>query len=185
MDASSSIDMSSRVARYGDLEVMDYQTNKDLPQDVRDIVWARKIMPVIAYDSQIGNPFGTKAPIDGASGMTMLLATCPPGQGPGLHKHHRSYETFTVMQGTFEFSWGDEGENTVVLGEFDTLSVPPGPSRAFRNIGSGEGVLQVIITGGKSDLDDITFPPLTAERISALGPNYLEHLEKSGMSFER
>ena len=34
--------------------------------------------------------------------MPMTLAVCPPGQGPGLHNHVKTYETFTVLKTRFE-----------------------------------------------------------------------------------
>jgi quercetin dioxygenase-like cupin family protein len=38
--------------------------------------------------------------------MTVTLAVCPPGTGPGLHTHHQTCETFTVLPGSFCFTWG-------------------------------------------------------------------------------
>ena len=90
-----------RIGRFDRLQPM--STAKDLgwvPQGAMDIVYARKLMPVILDDTK--NPFGNVAPIFGAAGMTMTLAVCPPGQGPGLHAHRCTYETFTVLSGVVQ-----------------------------------------------------------------------------------
>ena len=74
-------------------------------------------------------PINAGAPIRGAAGMTMALAVCPPGQGPGLHAHRETYETFTVLKGEFEVRWNDDGGEREVLRPFDTISFPPGVCR--------------------------------------------------------
>ncbi len=176
--------MQRRAARFSELDVIEAQKG-DMPVEVRDIIYSRKLMPVItlAESDTGGTPFGRSAPILGAGGMTMTYAVCPPGTGPSLHRHLQTFETFTVMQGRFEFSWGEDGANTIVLGEFDVISIPPGISRAFRNVSDAEGILQVIITGGVHDMDDIEFPASTARQIERHGKRYLEEFEARGLRF--
>ena len=154
--------MEARLARFKDLTPMASQRNPKIPQKAADMIWARKLLPVITYGEGTESPFGTAAPISGAGGMSITVAACPPGTGPGLHAHHKTYETFTVLQGRFEVTWGDGGEDSVVLDQFDTISVPPGVCRAFTNVSAGEGVLQVIITGGVHDMEDIALNSSTA-----------------------
>ena len=176
-------EMSARISRFADLKPMASQGNPKIPQEAADLIWARKLMPVITY-GELETPFGTAAPISGAAGMSMIVAACPPNTGPGLHSHHRTYETFTVLQGTFEVTWGDDGQHGVVLERLDTISVPPGVCRSFRNVGEGEGLLQVVITGGVHDANDIAFPPSVADKIDAMGTGVLEEVEKTGLSFD-
>ena len=92
----------------------------------------------------------------------------PPGTGPGLHAHHKTTETFTCLQGRFEFRWGDQGEHSIELDQFDVLAVPAGVCRAFRNISLEQGPLQVLITGGIHDIEDIAFPPAVAEELDGI-----------------
>ncbi len=113
--------------------------------------------------------------------MTMTLARCPPGQGPALHSHDQTYETFTVLQGRFEVTWNDDGRDTVVLEPFDTISVPPKVCRAFRNVGDTQGVLQVIITGGVHDMNDIDMVPEVGRRLEALGVR--DRFDAVGLTF--
>jgi uncharacterized RmlC-like cupin family protein len=163
---------------------MQAQRDPSVPLEAADIIWSRKLMPVIALDSTTVTPVNDQnAPIIGAAGMTITIAVCPPGQGPTLHAHRKTYETFTVMQGAFEFAFGDKGEHRVVLGRFDTISVPPAICRAFRNVSDEEGILQVIITGGVHDMNYIDVVPEAEREIGRLAPDFLEKLKASGFTF--
>ncbi len=165
----SQAEMEARVARYQDLQPIPIQQDASVPQEANDLVYARELLSVIGLESAAETPINAGAPITGAGGMTMTLARCPPGQGPALHSHNQTYETFTVLQGRFEVTWNDDGRDTVVLEPFDTISVPPKVCRAFRNVGDAQGVLQVIITGGVHDMNDIDMVPAVGRRLEALG----------------
>ncbi len=175
-------DMAGRVARYRDLEPLPVQTAAGVPQEAKDVIYARKLLSVIGLESG-ATPVSAGAPIKGAAGMTMTLAVCPPGQGPELHAHVKTYETFTVLRGRFEVRWNDDGAERLVLEELDTVSVPPGVCRAFRNIGATEGILQVLITGGVHDMQDIDFARQIADRLEAIDPAARAYFERAGFSF--
>jgi quercetin dioxygenase-like cupin family protein len=153
-----------------------------VPLEAKDVIYARKLLSVIGLESG-STPVSSNAPIRGAAGMTMTLAVCPPGQGPELHAHVKTYETFTVLRGRFEVRWNDDGSERLVLEEFDTVSVPPGVCRAFRNIGDGEGVLQVLITGGVHDMQDIDFARQIGDRLAAIDPGARAYFEQAGFTF--
>lgn len=176
----SAREMAKRIARYGELKPLPIQ-NPSIPEKARDVVYARKLLSVIGLETS--TPINAGAPILGAAGMTMTLAVCPPGQGPGLHSHRQTYETFTVLQGRFEVSWNDDGSERATLGLYDTISFPPGVCRAFRNIGEAEGILQVIITGGVHDMTDIDFSQKAREQIEAVRPGLAGEFEKAGFTF--
>jgi len=175
--------MAPRISRFRDLQPLPVQRGVDVSLEARDVVYARKLMSVIGLESNGDTPINTRAPIVGAGGMTMTLAVCPPGQGPSLHAHRRTYETFTVLDGRFEVRWNDDGSDSVVLERFDTISVPPGVCRAFRNVGDREGILQVLITGGVHDMNDIDFAVAVRERLDALDPTVRPVFENLGFSF--
>jgi quercetin dioxygenase-like cupin family protein len=174
--------MAKRIARFRELEPLPIQQS-DIPVAARDVVYARKLLSVIGLEQESGTPINAGAPIRGAAGMTMTLAVCPPGQGPGLHAHRQTYETFTVLQGRFEVTWNDDGSEREVLELFDTVSFPPGVCRAFRNIGEDEGILQVIITGGAHDMKDIDFSAAARRSIEAAGTGLAAQFEKAGFTF--
>jgi len=179
--------MARRVARYAALRPLPVQDDARIPLAARDVVYARKLLSVIGLDQAAGSgnssPINANAPIVGAGGITITFAVCPPGQGPSLHSHLATYETFTVMQGVFEVTWNDNGENRIELKTFDAISVPPGVCRAFRNIGTGEGILQVVISGGVHDRKDIDFADASAKKVEALGPGILDEFKKVGFTF--
>ena len=176
-------EMSDRIARFDDLKPIAAQADPSVPQEAKDKVYARKLLPVIGLEGGVRTPIAENTPIVGAAGMTMTHAVCPPGQGPGLHAHRRTYETFTVLRGRFEFRWGDAGEDAVTLGEFDTISVPPGVCRAFRNVSDDEGVLQVLITGGVHDMQDIDMPPAAGDELDRIAPGFRSMLSAAGITF--
>src|SRR5687768_145549 len=174
--------MKKRIARFSQLSPLPIQQS-DIPLAARDVIYSRKLLSVIGLEANANTPINAEAPIRGAAGMTMTLAVCPPGQGPGLHSHRQTYETFTVMQGRFEVSWNDDGSGSTILELFDTVSFPPGVCRAFRNIGDAEGILQVIITGGVHDMTDIDFSEHAKEQIEAVRPGLAAEFEKAGFTF--
>ena len=173
--------MKDRISRFKDLKPLPIQ-NPSIPEKARDVVYARKLLSVIGLGDN-SSPINAGAPITGAAGMTMTLAVCPPGQGPGLHNHVKTYETFTVLKGRFEVTWNDDGSERVVLDQFDTISLPPGVCRALRNIGEAEGILQVIITGGVHDMADIAFTPSARREIEAVQKGLAAEFERTGFSF--
>jgi len=175
--------MAQRVARYQHLEPLPVQQNPNIPLAARDVIYARKLLSVVGLGAAADTPVSANAPISGAGGITVTYAVCPPGQGPSLHSHQATFETFTVMQGRFEITWNDNGENRLELEAFDAISVPPGVCRAFRNIGDSEGVLQVIISGGVHDMHDIDFADASAKKLAAVGPGVLEEFKKVGFRF--
>ncbi len=176
--------MAQRIARFSELKALPVQRDAQLPRAALDIVYARELRSVIGLPPGAGRtPINAQAPIVGAGGMTMTLAVCPPDQGPELHAHRATYETFTVLQGRFEIRWNDEGDCATVLERFDTISVPPGVCRAFRNVSDEEGILQVIITGGVHDMNDIDFSAAVVPRLSAIDPEAQGRFETLGFSF--
>ena len=100
-----------------------------------------------------------------------------------MHAHRQTYETFTVLRGRFEVFWNDDGSERLELDEFDTISLPPGVCRGFRNISDEDGILQVVISGGVHDMNDIDFPKATAEQLAAFGDDVVAQFEARGMTF--
>ena len=169
----SAQEIKERVGRFADLKPLSPAQQLDwVPQEAKDVILARDLRPVILERSK--SPFGNVAPIFGAAGMTMNVSTMPPGQGPCLHSHESTYETFVVLQGEIEFSVGPEGEESVTLGQWDTFSCPPGVYRGFRNSGASEAVLLTVISGAVEARDDVCMPPGVGREIEQrFGDNVL------------
>ena len=177
-------EMDKRVSKFRELKPLSIQQDANIPIEGRDVVYARQLLSVIGLDPREGNtPINSGAPIIGAGGITMTHAKCPPGQGPGLHNHINTYETFTVLEGQFEVSWNDDGSDTIILEKFDTISVPPGVCRSFKNSGTTDGLLQVIISGGVHDMNDIAFTPAAADKINSVEPGLVDKFKQVGFKF--
>jgi quercetin dioxygenase-like cupin family protein len=125
--------------------------------------------------------------IVGFPGLTVNLCRCPVGQGPDLHSHARTLETFMCLKGQFEVRWGDDGQFKTVLDEHDMISMPLNVMRAFRNTGlTPEAVLLVLIQGEAKDMAaDVQYAPATGERIEReFGADVRGRIEEMGWRFD-
>jgi uncharacterized RmlC-like cupin family protein len=123
--------------------------------------------------------------VGGDAGVFRLgIVTCPPGQGPGLHVHYNTHETFMCLTGRWEIQWGDHGEESMELEHLDLVVMPPRVTRRFVNISDQDAQLLVIVQGQREEFDDIDRVPETAEKIAALhGKAMVEKLETAGWKF--
>ena len=78
--------------------------------------------------------------------FSFSLIEVDAGQGAGLHSH-TTEEVFMPIDGKLAVFWGDEGENEVVLGPLDTVTVPIGVMRGFRNA-DDKRISVIAIVGG-------------------------------------
>lgn len=177
-----STEMQTRVARFNELQPLPATESLEMPQAAKDVIYSRTLLSVIGLEDA-ATPINQGAPIIGAGGITMTHAVCPPGTGPSLHAHRKTYETFTVLSGRFEVFWNDDGSERVELDQFDTISVPPGVCRGFRNISETDAILQVVISGGVHDMEDIDYPRTTAQELAAFGDDVVAQFEARGMTF--
>lgn len=68
-----------------------------------------------------------------------------PGHGPPRHVHRRETEIFYVLEGTFEFTVGDQA----ILAPAGTTAVAPRDiPHAFRNVGAATGKLLLTVIPG-------------------------------------
>ena len=94
------------------------------------------------------------------------IVRCAPGKSAPLH-NHLTQEVLIPLSGTWEVFWGPRGERSLTLRPFDTISVPPGVSRGFRNVGAEEALL-VGIAGGQ-DPGRINWPEPVRSAARAAG----------------
>ena len=177
-------EMLKRVSVFNDLKPLPIQLDKNIPQEGKDIVYARELLSIIGLENNSHNtPINKNAPITGAAGITMTIAKCPTNQGPGLHNHQATFETFTVLKGKFLIAWNDDGSEEIVLNKLDTISIPPGVCRSFKNISNEEGLLQVIISGGVHDMNDIAFTKVAKDQMEKIESNLSKKFEDVGFKF--
>jgi quercetin dioxygenase-like cupin family protein len=77
----------------------------------------------------------------------MNIVRCDPGKSAPLH-NHLTQEVFVALTGRWLVFWGPEGERGLVLEPLDTVSIPPGVSRGFRNV-SDQPALLLGLAGGR------------------------------------
>ena len=81
-----------------------------------------------------------------ADGFHMSFVRCEPGKSAPLH-NHLTQEVFLALTGSWEVFWGPRGERRLLLGQWDTISIPPGVSRGFRNVGAEAAYLLGMASG--------------------------------------
>lgn len=89
-----------------------------------------------------------KPAIDVRHPFSFSLIEVDPGKGAGLHSHSTE-EVFMPVDGKLAVFWGDQGENEVELGPLDTVTVPIGVMRGFRN--ADDKTIHVIAVVGGDD----------------------------------
>jgi mannose-6-phosphate isomerase-like protein (cupin superfamily) len=104
--------------------------------------------------------------ISDARDFNLTLVHAEPGKGAALHAHP-TVEVFMALSGRWTVSWGGAGEHEIVLEQWDTISVPPGVMRGFRNAGPEAGYLMAILGG--TDAGHVTWAPAVLERAGETG----------------
>ncbi|HYF16228.1 MAG TPA: cupin domain-containing protein [Ramlibacter sp.] len=179
-------EMEQRIARFRQLKPKSrrYAEQSGIPAEAFEMIAAKNIFLLMAPGGAGG---ANAAPaVEGAPGLTVNVCHCPPGNGPMLHAHQRTRETFFCLRGRFEVRWGDQGEHRTTLEEFDMIAVPPNVSRAFTNVTEQDAYLLVMIQGGNDDLNDVSYSPEVAQQITQrFGPQVKERFETVlGWNFE-
>jgi len=82
--------------------------------------------------------------IDDARDFHLTMVRADPGKGSGLHAH-KTIEAFVPLTGNWSVQWGDDGENQLMLGPWDVISIPTGVMRGFRNESPVEAFMLTII----------------------------------------
>jgi uncharacterized RmlC-like cupin family protein len=162
----SEIEMEARIARFAALQPKSrrYAEQSGIPAEAFEMIAAKNIYLLMAPEGAGGA--NAMPAVSGAPGLTVNICECPPGNGPMLHAHQRTRETFLCLRGRFEVRWGDRGEQRTTLEEFDMIAVPPNVSRAFTNVGDATAYLLVMIQGGNDDLSDVAYAPEVGDEIA-------------------
>jgi mannose-6-phosphate isomerase-like protein (cupin superfamily) len=142
-------EMEQRVARFKKLKPHPTTfLDQAFPENARDV------FNIIGRG--VSEEKDAAAEITDVRDFNVQMSRCRPGQGAGLHSH-TTIETFMPFNGTWAILFGDEGENRIILEQFDLISVPPGIMRCFRNVGKEEAYLFTILGG--TDPGRVTWAP--------------------------
>lgn len=104
--------------------------------------------------------------ITDARDFNVTFVQAGPEKGAALHAHP-TVEVFIALSGRWAAYWGDHGENEIILEQWDTISVPPGVMRGFRNAGNEDAYLMAILGG--SDAGKVAWAPAVLERAKQTG----------------
>lgn len=180
-------EMKTRIARFKDLVSTKAKILKemDIPVEVIEMITAKTTWNIMSPGPLPGQVTPAPAVIGGDAGVFRLgIVSCPPQQGPGLHVHYKTHETFMALTGRWEMQWGDKGEESTVLEPFDLIAMPPKVTRRFVNISDDDALLLVIIQGKREEFNDIDRVYDTAKKIAkSHGQEMVEKLEKLGWTF--
>ena len=160
-------EIAARTAQFASLQAMPTSIGRSIVgQEAMDVIFARTLLPIIMERTK--NPFGDTGAIYGANGLTMNISVLPPGQGPCLHAHNETYETFIVLDGSITFHAGEAAPQSLTLDRSDTFSCPPAIYRGFNNAGaSAQAVLRTLINGDANARADANVPPSITQHLRA------------------
>jgi uncharacterized RmlC-like cupin family protein len=180
-------EMRERIARFNEVVPTKARHAEALgiPAEVLEMITAKTTRNIMSPGALPGQ-LSPKPPVAGGdAGVFRLgIVTCPPGNGPGLHVHYKTHETFLALSGRWEIQWGDKGEEKIVLEPYDLIAVPPRVTRRFVNVADGDAHLLVIIQGKPEDFDDVDRVPETAAAIAKkYGPDMVKTLQRLGWKF--
>jgi len=181
-------EMKSRIARFRELKPRASHWEKDLgiPADVLRMFNPKANYVLMAPADMPGRLSPSPAIVDGDKGVIRIgIALAEAGDGPGLHVHWKTTETFMALSGRWMIRWGDEGQEHIVLDPFDMISMPPRVTRQFINVSDQDAHLLVIIQGRKEDFNDVGRQPQAAEPIiEKYGMEMIGKLEQNGWKFQ-
>jgi len=104
--------------------------------------------------------------ITDARDFNVTLVHAAPEKGAALHAHP-TVEVFISLSGRWAVYWGDDGEDEIILDQWDTISVPPGVMRGFSNADTQDGYLLAILGG--TDSGRVAWAPQVLERAKETG----------------
>lgn len=79
-------------------------------------------------------------------GFNVGGVSLPPGRINNLHLHFTA-EVFIVAAGQWDFLWGNNGENSAPVGEFDLFAIPTWIFRGFINRGGDDNFMFAVLGG--------------------------------------
>ncbi len=181
-------EMKARIARFKELKPRATHWEKDLgiPAEVLRMFNPKANYVLMAPADMPGRLSPSPAIVDGDKGVIRIgIALAEAGDGPGLHVHWKTTETFMALSGRWMIRWGDDGQEHIILEPFDMISVPPRVTRQFVNVSDQDAHLLVIIQGRKEDFNDVGRLPQAAEPIiEKYGMEMIGKLEQNGWKFQ-
>ena len=150
----------TRVARFADLKRFNLAfVDSLLPEHKKQNI--KVIGKGVVEDPRMAPP------ITADHGFTVAYIRCQPGTGAALHSHETP-EVFIPLNGNLVVTWGENGEEETLLAPWDTISVPEGVMRGFRNPNDHEVVILALV-GMADGGGPVTWHPEVLERAKETG----------------
>lgn len=182
---SQAVDMSKQIARFADLKPTSraLSAGNGVPAEAYEMLAAKEIFLLMAPEGNVRK--SSKPAVTGAPGAEISIVRCPPGNGPGLHNHRETNETFICLSGEWEVSWGEKGDSKTTIKPYDLVAMPPGIFRAFKNVSSEPAHLLVVVQGPKEAvMGDISYSRELGKEIARkFGPEAEKGLKEIGITF--
>src|SRR6516162_9332963 len=147
---TSKEEMLKRIARFNEL----------MPMDYRQVPGGDAVPRSMQGFSVIGHVTKAAPAIPGDHGFTVAFNKVQAGKGAPLHSH-TVVEVFVPLSGRWKFFWGEDGTGEAELGPWDTISFPAGLMEGFKNIGTEEATLLVVL--GAPEVGEVTYSNKGAE----------------------
>jgi len=154
---------NTRVARFSHLHARTDIFNVQAVMPKGGLVVRKVIGAGIVNDATKPPAIGIEHP------FSMTFVEIPPGQEAPLHAH-TTEEVFFIVEGVVTFSWGDQGEHQLDVGQYDTVTMPKHVMRAFTNRGDRPARMMVTVSGtNEQTRDSVTYAPEIVARAAAAG----------------
>lgn len=177
--------MAQRVTRFATLVPYKRALNarSAIPAEATEWLTASSVFPLLVPDGHLGR--SQDAPLKGGPGLYVAIAECVPDDGPLPHAHFDTQESFFVLDGEWDITWGFEDEYRLPVRACDLVGVPTGAMRAFRNTGKETARLFVIIQGQERMSDTVVYSPKVGEEVKRrFGPEVVEAFRKVNITFD-
>ncbi len=98
-------EMNARVARFKELKPQSssYDAEVGIPKEVYEAMTARTLYLLMSPENQ-GGPMAQAPAVVTEDKMSVIIAECPPGDGPLLHAHQFTREPSCVSTDSSRFS---------------------------------------------------------------------------------
>jgi mannose-6-phosphate isomerase-like protein (cupin superfamily) len=174
--------MENQVARFKTLQPTKAsfkESNVGVPGEAYELIAAHSVFSLLAPPNNKRN--AAKPAVVGPNGLEVVIAQCPPGQGPSLHAHGETHEIFICMSGRYEIIWGDHGEHSVTLEPCDMCACPPG----VFNVSDVEDAKLLVLVQGEKTFADVKFDPSVGVEVKRrFGDKVWDNFQNIGITFE-
>lgn len=151
--------LRARVARFKEMK-----SSSEAFIDTRIPEYNREIFNIIGRG--VTEDPRLKPSIEDNRDFNLTMMKSDPGKGSSQHDHP-TIECLIPLTGKWAITLGENGEEAIILEQFDVFSVPPGVMRGVRNIGTEPAYILAILGG--TDPGRATWSKQINAQLRALG----------------